>query len=60
MAIFASKFGMGFFERLLKRQPAGKIVVDLRKEFLNAHNNLLGLYYVGYFSSNLRLNSPLL
>ncbi len=54
-AVFASEFAIKFLERFLKGDTAGRILVELRKEFLKEHHNLLGLSYVSYGLSNLSL-----
>ena len=58
-AIFAAKFALRFFERFLKMEKVGDIMIELRKEFLKKYNNLLGLYYISYCRFNLGLNSAI-
>ena len=54
-AIFASKFAMKFFEGLFQGERIGKLLPCLRNEFVNTHNNLLGLLYTSYCRSNIRI-----
>ncbi len=48
-AVFASAWARRFFDCFLSgRRPLGKVFLDLRQEFLDEHNNLLGLLYAVY------------
>lgn len=47
-ALFAAELAMRFFDRFLKGEPLGRILLDLRREFYTDHNNLLGLLYALY------------
>ncbi|MEO8165174.1 MAG: C25 family cysteine peptidase, partial [Betaproteobacteria bacterium] len=57
--VFAEKFGRRFFERLLgdgqtPSDPAGKILRDLTREFLDNHHNPLGLAYSLYSGADMQ------
>lgn len=58
--IFARKFALDFFERFFAGKRVGLIMYDLRRAFIEEHNNLLGLFYASYCYSNTGLNLPLL
>lgn len=47
-ALFAVEWSKRFFDRFLAGEPLGKIFLDLRREFYQDHNNLLGLLYSLY------------
>jgi len=44
-ALFAVNWADKFFERFLNGQPLGDAFLELRREFLDAHRNPLGLLY---------------
>jgi hypothetical protein len=54
-AIFAVEWARRFFDRFLKGDPLGQIVLDLRKEFLSQENNPLGLLYALFVDGDTRL-----
>jgi hypothetical protein len=47
-ARFAAAWARRFFERFLNGVPLGQSLLDLRREFLYNHNNVLGLLYALY------------
>lgn len=44
-ALFAKEWADRFFERFLRGEPLGEVVLGLRQEFLKKHGNPLGLLY---------------
>jgi hypothetical protein len=57
--IFSSAFAIRFFEKLLNGERIGDIMLQLRREFLEKHNNLMGLNYIALCNSELHLTSPI-
>lgn len=47
-ALFALEWANRFFDRFLSGEPLGQIFLELRQEFYQRHNNLLGLLYALY------------
>jgi len=47
-ALFAAEWAKRFFNKFLSGTPLGQTFLELRQEFLNEHNNLLGLLYTLY------------
>ncbi|RPI31353.1 MAG: CHAT domain-containing protein [Chloroflexota bacterium] len=54
-ALFAVEWAARFFQRFLDGQPVGKIALDLRREFFEKHNNILGLLYALYVDADTRV-----
>jgi hypothetical protein len=46
--IFSSAFALLFFEKLFRGENVGDIMLELKKEFRDNYNNIIGLYYVAY------------
>ena len=57
--MFAAKWAERFFKRFLNGDPLGRVFFDLRKEFLDAHGNPLGLLYAVYCSSDTQIQPAL-
>jgi hypothetical protein len=51
--LFAAEFARRFFQRFLGGQPLGELMLELRREFLARHNNVLGLLYAQYASGDI-------
>ncbi|HLF88159.1 MAG TPA: CHAT domain-containing protein [Anaerolineales bacterium] len=47
-ALFGVVFAKRFFDEFLNGKRLGEVMLDLRREFLNEHNNPLGLLYALY------------
>jgi hypothetical protein len=48
-ALFAAEFAKRFFARFLSEQiPLGQLMLELRREFVEKHNNISGLFYSLY------------
>ena len=48
-ALFAAEFAKRFFTRFLSEGvPLGQLMLDLRREFVQQHNNIMGLVYSLY------------
>ncbi len=47
-ALFAAEWARRFFDRFLAGKPVGETFLELRREFYQRHNNLLGLLYALY------------
>ena len=59
-ALFAAAWARRFFgEFLASGKSVGEIFLELRQEFLEQHNNLLGILYALYCDGDLRLEPPL-
>jgi hypothetical protein len=58
-AVFAKEWANRFFKRLLKGEPLGLIVLDLRKEFFYNEGNILGLLYALYVDGDTRVSPGL-
>ncbi|MGE5141352.1 MAG: CHAT domain-containing protein, partial [Rudaea sp.] len=58
-AVFADEFGRRFFDRFLCGEPLGQSFLDLRREFLDRHNNPLGLLYALYSDGDTLVAPPL-
>jgi hypothetical protein len=54
-AIFAREWAKAFFERFLAGGELGRVVLDLRNEFLAQNNNILGLIYALYVDADTRV-----
>ncbi len=59
-ALFAAEFARRFFRRFLQGELLGQACLALRREFLEQHNNLLGLLYALYVDGDTRLHPPVL
>jgi hypothetical protein len=64
--VFAGKFAQRFFDRFLKPKQlgsdfpqVGRILLDLRRELFDTHNNPLGLLYSLYWGADIFLREPL-
>jgi hypothetical protein len=55
-AIFAREWAKLFFERFLAGEELGRVVLDLRNEFLEQNNNILGLIYALYVDADTRVD----
>ena len=55
--IFSSAFALLFFERLVSGDNVGNIMLELRREFLEDYNNIIGLYYVAYCFADFHMTS---
>jgi hypothetical protein len=51
--LFAAEFARRFFQRFLGGQPLGELVLELRREFVARHSNVLGLLYAQYASGDI-------
>jgi hypothetical protein len=59
-ALFAAEWARRFFNRFLPgRQPLGRLFLELRREFLDEHNNLLGLLYALYCDGDTQITPGL-
>lgn len=58
-ALFAIHWANGFVDRLLDGAPVGQTMLDLRRHFLDVHNNPLGLLYAMYCDADTRVTPPL-
>ncbi|MBC8076441.1 MAG: CHAT domain-containing protein, partial [Chloroflexales bacterium] len=48
-ALFAAEFAKRFFQRFLTEQIGlGQLMLELRREFVEKHNNISGLFYSLY------------
>jgi hypothetical protein len=54
-ALFGVDWMKRFFDRLLKGEPLGQIMLDLRKEYYKDHNNPMGLLYALYVDGDTRV-----
>jgi len=54
-ALFAVEWANAFFDRFLDGAPLGETVLQLRREFLRAHGNPLGLIYAVHCAANTRI-----
>jgi len=55
-ALFAAEWAKRFFHRFLAgNEWLGEVVLSLRREFWQDHNNLLGLVYAVYCASHTRV-----
>ncbi|MDQ2870668.1 MAG: hypothetical protein M3S32_07995, partial [Acidobacteriota bacterium] len=54
-AIFAAEWARRFFDQFLEGQPVGALFLDLRREFYQQHNNILGLLYALYCDGDTRI-----
>lgn len=54
-ALFAARFAVRFFEEFFQGQSLGEVMLKLRREFLQEHENPLGLLYAVYCSADTRL-----
>jgi hypothetical protein len=57
-ALFAKDWSDRFFERFLKGESLGEIVLDLRREYYFSHNNVLGLLYALYVDGDSCITMP--
>jgi hypothetical protein len=58
-ALFAVEWAKEFFERFLDGGSLGEIFLDLRREFLEQHNNPLGLLYAVYCDGDTQIEPAL-
>ncbi len=56
-AIFAAEWARRFFDSFLEGKSVGDVFLELRREFYEKHNNLLGLLYALYCDGDTRLVS---
>lgn len=56
-ALFAAEWARRFFDEFLKGKTVGEVFLDLRREFYEQHNNLLGLLYALYCDGDTQLVS---
>ncbi|MCA1579898.1 MAG: CHAT domain-containing protein [Acidobacteria bacterium] len=56
-AIFAAEWARRFFDAFLTGKTVGEVFLELRREFYEKHNNLLGLLYALYCDGDTRLDS---
>ncbi|MEP6767761.1 MAG: CHAT domain-containing protein, partial [Acidobacteriota bacterium] len=56
-ALFAAEWARRFFDSFLKGKSVGEVFLELRREFYEKHNNLLGLLYALYCDGDTRLVS---
>ncbi len=54
-ALFAAEWARRFFDRFLAGGSLGQIFLDLRREFYDRHNNLLGLLYALYVDGDTQI-----
>jgi hypothetical protein len=47
-ALFAAEWAKRFFNRFLSGESVGQAFLELRREFLREHHNVLGLLYALY------------
>jgi hypothetical protein len=59
-ALFAAEWAKRFFERFLDGAPLGDVFLALRREFLAAHGNPLGLLYAVHCDGDTRIEPALL
>ena len=60
-ALFAEEFAKEFFNRFLQgNSTLGEIFLELRKEFMEKNNNMLGLLYALYVDGDTKISRPLL
>lgn len=57
--VFAAEFAKRFFARFLNGETLGETLLALRREFLEQHNNVLGLLYALYCDGDTRVRPPL-
>lgn len=58
-ALFATQWAREFFERFINGQSLGEAFLGLRREFLNKHNNPLGLCYAVYCDGDTQIQPAL-
>ncbi len=58
-ALFATQWALAFFPRFLAGEPLGALFLALRQEFLNQHNNPLGLLYAVYCDGDTQVQPAL-
>ena len=58
-AIFAAAWATRFLREFLNGKELGKVVFDLRREFLEQENNLMGLLYAVHCNGNTRIDPAL-
>ena len=58
-ALFAAEWAKRFFERFLDGDALGEAFLDLRREFLDAHGNPLGLLYAVHCDGDTRIEPAL-
>jgi hypothetical protein len=54
-ALFAAEWARRFFDRFLRGKPLGGITLELRREFFNQHQNILGLLYALYVDGDTQI-----
>ena len=54
-ALFATEWAKRFFDRFLDGQALGDTFLELRREFLEQHNNPLGLLYAVHCDGDTRI-----
>jgi hypothetical protein len=54
-ALFAAEWARRFFDQFLAGESLGRIFLDLRREFYDQHNNLLGLLYALYVDGDTQI-----
>lgn len=58
-ALFAAEWAKRFFERFLDGAPLGEVFLALRREFLDAHGNPLGLLYAVHCDGDTQIEPAL-
>jgi hypothetical protein len=58
-ALFAAEWARRFFERFLDGEPLGEAFLHLRREFLEQHNNPLGLLYAVHCDGDTQIDPAL-
>lgn len=58
-AHFAADFAQKFFDQFLAGRPLGEILLDLRRDYLLNHNNILGLFYGLYCDAETHMAPPI-
>jgi hypothetical protein len=54
-ALFAAEWARRFFDQFLAGESLGQIFLDLRREFYDQHNNILGLLYALYVDGDTQI-----
>jgi hypothetical protein len=58
-ALFAAEFAKDFIRRFAAGgQPLGELLLDMRREYLEQKNNVMGLVYALYSSGDVVVERP--
>lgn len=57
-AYFATEWAQRFFIRFLRGRRLGEAFLELRREFMEKHNNPLGLLYAVHYNADTRIAPP--